>query len=243
MNKPFDPTAQFEGEQGKGLAQRDLDDLSREISGSSHKINRFFAEGSGPADRAEEKRKREFQRTMTALALRLLDPEYRAAFDAANTAIDNAQTALDAAMAENAKTFEDLESRAVKLPDGRRVYLREDGRGETADGELISADVMRTLDIPEEAATIEELNEARARRRQLGDYGDDIDAARTKVNDPNNPASADDLDKIKKDFGTMTREISQTANPTASFNVVSPPADAAASLEFDMGEIVLPPPG
>ena len=170
----------------------------------------------------------------TLRAQRRLDPAYEAAFQAANDAIDRAQVALDAALAENADHIADLEDRAVKLPDGRAVFVRADGSGETADGEIIPAEVMDTLNVPDDAPTDDEYNAARERRRELGECGDEIDHARKTVNDPDNPADKDDLDTVRRWMDDLTRKIENVPEMSEEFAQAasSPVSERAASISL-----------
>lgn len=245
MTSPFDETTntELEDERGKSRAQIDLDDLSRELAGASNKTQRFTAESAGHGREGEKKRKQqEFERILDELTRRRLDADYERAFQAASAAISQAQDALDAALEENARHIEELEANAARLADGRMVFLRKDGKGETADGEIIPLEVMVTLDIPDNATTIEDYNAARARRRELGGYGDEVDAARNEINDPENPADKDRLDDVEKRMKTLTKEINGSYNLTASFNAVSSPEAAPNTQELDFSEIAFPPP-
>jgi|AntAceMinimDraft_11_1070367.scaffolds.fasta_scaffold06550_5 hypothetical protein len=212
-------------------------DQQNELAGAGHKISRFYSEDKTERGKREKASKRNVEQILDALSQMRLDPAYEAAFQAANTAIDDAQTVLDQALLTNSELITDLEDRAAKLPDGRAVFLREDGTGETKDGEIIPIQIMITLDISDDAPTITEYNAARERRRELGGFGEDIEKARTVVNNPTNPASVDKLEDLTKDMDKLKREIEGTYNPTADFNSVAPP-DVA---DLDFGSIPKPP--
>ena len=221
-------------EHNKPPSRKEFDDLNNELAGAGHaKAARFFGGNGRPRSDREKARKRGIERILSELELLMLDPAYQAAFQAANDAIDGAQAVLDAALLENARHIADLEDRAVKLDDGRAVFIRPDGKGETADGEIIPIEIMLTLDIPPDAPTIEEYRAARARQRRLAEHGEDIDKAREEVNDPDNPASKERLDDITKEMEDIQREIENRPSITASFNPVA--ASDEADLPLDLG--------
>ena len=202
--------------------QTDFIDQQRELSGANGaRIDRFFGEdGASPRARAEKARKAQAARAWSRLAELLQSPSYAAAFEAVNNAIGNVQAALDQAIEENAKQLEDMESRAVKLEDGRAVFLRKDGRGETKDGEIIPLSVMQTLQIPADAPGIDAYNAARQRRRELGEYSDHVDNVRREVNDPDNPMQEDQLKDVIKDIEQIQSDIEGR-----------PPSEASATFE------------
>jgi hypothetical protein len=211
----------------------DFDDLNNELAGAGHaKAARFFDENGRPRSDREKARKRGIKRILSELELLMLDPAYQAAFQAANDAIDGAQAALDAALLENARYIADLEDRAVKLDDGRAVFIRPDGRGETANGEIIPIEIMLTLDIPPDAPTIEEYRAARARQRRLAEHGEDIDKAREEVSDPDNPASKERLDDIRKEMEEIECQVNGTPTLRSSFNASPGPDEIRANLDL-----------
>lgn len=214
-------------------------DQQRELSGAGGaKAARFLDDGSTPRSRQEKEAKARAERqAFTRLMELLQDPEYAAAYEGANDAIVQAQAALDIALEENARRMTELEGRAVKLPDGRAVFIRNDGGGETIDGEIIPASIILTLDIPEDAPTIDEYNAARERRRELGGYADKIDTARDRVNDPDDPATKDELDDITKDMKLLVRKSQNVPEMSSSFQ-----RSATASIEQQAAQIKLPSP-
>lgn len=200
----------------------DFQDLQRELSGAGGaKAERFMDGEHSPRDRDRKQRQKATERLLTELARLRLDPAYEAAHQAANDAINDAQAALDIALDANARLIADLEDRAVKLPDGRAVFIRTDGRGETADGEIIPAAIMLTLDIPNDAPTIDAYDAARERRRALGGYADEIDRARDEVNDPDNPASKERLEEIDTDMDTLIRNIEGVSSAKTAFEAAT----------------------
>lgn len=200
----------------------DFRDQQRELSGAGGaKMERFFDEDSTPKGRQEKQRKLSMERALSELERLLLDPAYEAAFQKANDAIDAAQEALDIALRDNARHIADLEDRAPKLADGRAVFLRADGRGETADGEIIPLSVMATLDIPADAPTIDRYNAARDRRRQLGGFADDIDNARRRVHAPNDPLDRGSLGDLTKDMDDIKRRVENTPTLQRDFQECS----------------------
>lgn len=159
-----------------------------------------------------------FSTHMTALQIMLQDEAYYAAWNAARDAIDRAQLRLDEALAELEAKIESIEDRAVRLADGRAVYMRPDGTAVTKEGETISAAVLSELSIPANAATEEEYRAARTRQAELGGYADEIDDARTEVRDPDNPPSKDRLEEIKDQMDKRASDIAADQSRTAEFS-------------------------
>ena len=211
----------------------DFQDLQRELSGAGGAKAERFMDGEHSLRAREEKQRRQAtERLLSELARRRLDPAYEAAYQAATDAIDAAQTALDNALEANARQIADLEDRAVKLPDGRAVFIRADGRGETRDGEIIPVAVMVTLDVPDNAPTIEEYDAARERRQALGGYAEDVDRARDRVNDPDAPPSREELEDITDEMETLTREIEGKQSLSPGFAAVSSPQKTSSEDLF-----------
>lgn len=219
-----------------GRQKQEFDDQQQELAGTGHKVARFYNDDKSERARQKKADKRSLDRILDELAQRRLNPVYEAAFQAANDAIDRAQAALDTALEENAQHISDLEDGAARLPDGRAVFVRADGSGETADGEIIPAEVMDTLDIPDDATTIEDYDAARERRRALGGYGEDINKARRKANDPNNPADKPTLDDIARDMDDLTRKMEGVPDISDQFDRA-----AAQSVDERAASIPLPP--
>ena len=224
----------METDQNKQKRQ-DFADHQAELTGmpNGKQQGRFLDADNTPRGRQKLEEKRRLERAyQSALEQMLLDPVYRMAFDDANDAIDRAQSALDLALQQNAFHIADLEDRAVKLPDGRPVFLRADGRGETADGEIIPLAIMVTLDIPADAPTIDAYDAARNRRSKLGGYADQIDDARRSVNDDDSPMDQDDLKSVPDAMDDIIRQIEARPSIRNSFNPVSASEDVKAPLDL-----------
>ena len=230
MTHPGDDITLLDGERGKSRDQIILEDTAKERAGASSRITRFTNEEDYPDIREKKQREAEIRRALTALQERLCDPEYRRLFDKANNSINEAQDALDQAIQENAEHIADLERRAVRLTDGRMVFLCEDGSGQTQDGETVSRAEMARLYVPDNATTLREYEAARTRRSELSGYADRVDSARREVNDHDNPASKDRLRDIDRDMRAMTADIREQATLSANFGITAgTPADTRAS--------------
>lgn len=207
MTYPGDDITVLDGERRKSRDQIILEDTAKERAGASSRITRFTNEEDDPDLRDKKQREAEIRRALTALQERLRDPEYRRLFDRANNSINEAQEALDQAVQENEEHIADLERRAVRLTDGRMVFLCEDGSGQTQDGETVSRAEMARLYVPDDATTLREYEAARTRRSQLSVYADRVDSARREVNEHDNPASKDRLRDIDRDMRTVTASV------------------------------------
>lgn len=229
--------------------QRDLDDLNNEAAGREvGRISRFHPERD---PKHIEDKKKEQERKLSALAQLLRDPEYAAAYQRANEAIDRAQSALDTALLENAQVTEDLaerldemETNAARLADGRAVFRAEDGSLRTADGQRLrseagTASLIIPLNAPsyeDYAATRDALTSARAHGQELSRVQTEvIDPARERMNDQDNPPSRDELGAIERrmdqvedalDRGDVSRLLEQDDDVAAT-------PDVDADLQLD----------
>lgn len=163
--------------------------------------------------RDDIKRKHEqraFLERVTELQKRLRDPAYNAAWIAAGNAIDRAQAAIDQAYEDAEIQREALERNAATLEDGRLVFVRDDGLGETQSGEVISAPDMAKAHVPDNATTIEQWREYQKTIKTLGDNSDALDKMRTKRTDPNDPPSLEDLEDMMKKAEALENAPAQT---------------------------------
>lgn len=114
--------------------RQDFDDLQRELAGvNGGRMRRFFREGEGPLSNTPGRRGKD-SAAETLLLARLADPGYRFAWERAGRELDAADTAARAALiearrreAQAREDLEDIRNRAAKLPDGRSVFLTQDG--------------------------------------------------------------------------------------------------------------------
>lgn len=232
-----DDADKLEGEKHLSIDGLAIADRAREEAETSPRIRRFLPEERDPRLREKKRLERQLQQALSELQQRLRDPEYRAAWDSANEAIDRAQIAVDQAIEENTDLLDVLEDRAPKLADGRAVYLNPDGTGRTKDGETISLAEMALLTIPKDAPTWDEYETAWKRQAELAQKSEKIDRARTTVNDPNNPAEKPELEDITKDMDIITRDAEGRPILQQSFNPVALPPVGPPALDFDTAPV------
>jgi hypothetical protein len=210
--------------------QRDLDDLNNEAAGREvGRISRFHHERD---PKTIEDKKQERERRLSALAQLMRDPEYAAAYQRANDAIDRAQAALDTALLENAQITEELqdrldemEARAARLPDGRAVFRSAGGSLRTTDGHRLRSEAIpATLILPLDAASYEDyaatrdaLTSARAHGQELSRVQTEvIDPARDRMADQDNPPSREELEEIEREMDATLAIIQGQHEPSSS---------------------------
>lgn len=121
--------------------ERDFADLMDEFSGRPNgKIDRFLtgeASSRDPANQERERRNRFFCYVLGLYLQQLLKRAYARAWEA----LERAQTLVDDALLETAKAADhldtviaDMEARALRTNDGRRVFKDASHRWRTADG-------------------------------------------------------------------------------------------------------------
>jgi len=226
--------------------QRDFDDYNRELAGVGTRLERFLPKGSS-RDRIEAKHDAD-RRLQTQLDLLMMNPDFAAAYEAANIAIDDTQKTLNHVMSSTAVNIEhlsdlvqDMEERTAKLEDGTTAVFRDaDGRLRTADGHHLSEAETTSLLNPDSILSYESykdaqdaLQSARARQHRYGEIQTDIDTARDKVKTAKTP---EELEAIKKDMEDTQDRIRQEQSMMPHFDRASAqPAEAlAANLEAEM---------
>ncbi len=192
--------------------QQDIDDLNNERAGNvTGRIKRFLHDRDPEFNEAK---KRDDERKLSALMQLLQDPAYRAAFEAAVQAIDDAQEAVDRVLLETAEAterltriIEDMDERAHRLGD-EAIYEDDNGRYVRVDGSALSDDesarVARSAHAPSfegRRMAQDALEAVLARRDRAIEIQEEvINPARERVHDQDNPMSADELDAVTRDI-------------------------------------------
>lgn len=202
--------------------QQDIDDLNNERAGNETGRIRRFLHDRDPE--SIEAKKREDERKLSALMQLLQDPTYRAAFEAAVQAIDDAQEAVDRVLIETAEAterltriIEDMDKRAHRLGD-EAVYEDDHGRYVRVDGSVLNDDetarVARSANAPSfegRRMAQDALEAVLARRNRAIEIQEEvINPARERVHDQDNPMSADELGQVTKTLTGVVDELSPT---------------------------------
>ncbi|MAK59359.1 MAG: hypothetical protein CMK09_00080 [Ponticaulis sp.] len=232
MSGPGDDITVLDGERGKSRDQIILEDIAKERAGASTRITRFTDTEDNPELKEKKKREAQIRRVLTALQKRLLDPEYKRLFDKANASVNRAQDTLNQAIDNNEAHIADLERRAVKLTDGRMVFICEDGSGQTKDGDTVTRVDMARLYVPDDATTLKEYSAATKRRSDLAKSADQIEAARTEINDRDNPASKERLTEIERDMRDKRRQLEETPIMRNTFSDVATSKSRVGKLDL-----------
>jgi hypothetical protein len=236
--------------------QQDIDELNIERAGHSQsvgRIRRFMPERD--TEHAESKRKENDARISLLMEM-MRDLAYAKAYQAAGQALNDAQTALDIALTENALETEEheanlivMEERAARLPDGRLVFRAADGSLRCAEGRRLRSDAISpSLVIFSDAPTYEAytaqrdaLRNARVQGVELAEIQTTVlDPAADQLNDQDNPLSTGDLDDLREDLlGVPDRITSSQVErdleaPSTNEEATAPYANAFLSLD-DLG--------
>jgi len=226
--------------------QRDFDDYNRELAGVGTRIERFLG-GNSPKDRIDAKRESD-RRLQTQLDLLMMNPAFAAAYEAANTAIDDTQKLLNKAMSTTAQNIErltdlieDMEERTAKLEDGTAVFRDSNGRLRTADGSHLSeaetASLLNTDSIilsyePYKDAR-DALQSARARMNRLDGHSESLEDIRERVKTAETP---EELKKAAEDARALQEEIKQEQSIGADFEQSAQPsaAEMVSGLKLEL---------
>lgn len=220
----------------------DANDFANELAGLDAGRQERFMVGAqrDSGDEGEQRRERD---SVTLLQQLLRNPEYARLYDAARSALDSAQRALDAAIIANAEaqdrltqTVEDMESKAATLEDGTKVFRSADGNLYTADGRRLSAEEAAGVNVPDDAPSYEAYTQAQDALRRAKEKGRDLsdiqttilDPARRRLEDENNPPSEDELRDLIPKLQGVPSDIERT-RATAEFG--------AAAAEQEIAEI------
>lgn len=194
--------------------QLDSDDLNKELAGKqfSRRV-RFLTSEDDESNPRERRKSRDFERQarISALAQMMTDPAYRALYEQTSAKLYDAQTATDQAL-DRAEAdligaqaaLDDLKDKANQLSDGTRVYRDTDGNVRREDGSLVTGLERDEIVWKDGAPTFEEflaqqqaLKDARISYEDLLDLQVILGGYRDRLDDPDNPLSADQLEAIQ----------------------------------------------
>jgi len=158
---------------------------------------------------APEEKRRERERNEqleVALATAVQITTFKARLDTYDTATVEALMNNDVQLGEVRERIQSMLLKAHVLPDGRRVFRTRDGMQVFDEsGKEVSPEVIRPEEIDRRKPVWEDYRSDKAQearlveeRKQLQDYQQKLDDARTKVNEGN--LTKDDLDQLGKDL-------------------------------------------
>ena len=227
--------------------QRDFDDLNAEISGLERGVAiRFFNNPDSERNpRGKAARARNAQ--LSALDRMLADPAYKALYDQTMDQLRDAELATERALGEARADLtqaeddmDDILDSANCLSDGTRVFRDADGNVRREDGTLVTGPALDEIvwkDGPsyeEYLAQCAKLDNARQRVDDLTNYQVNvIGDARNRLEDPDNPPSAGELDQIGKEIEGKVPDGVVMESDDHSFDVaqdVGLPADLSKPL-------------
>ena len=226
--------------------KQDIDDYSRELGGVNVARNdRFFVGGENSRNPQARQRKENRQALQTQLDILMQNPVYAAAYRSANSAIDNTQSKLNAAMMSTAANIErlsdlvqDMENRTAKLPDGTAVFNTKDGTLKTSDGRHLGEAETASLLNPENLLDYDAyktaqgaLSGARARQDRYGEIQTEIDEARDQVKEAKTP---EELEQIQKDVEAAQDRIQQEQSMSSSFDQAATPSAQDMAHDFKL---------
>ena len=218
--------------------KQDFDDYNREVSGVNvARMDRFLIGSDNPRSPEVRQRKEREQSLRRQLDILMQNPAFAAAYYAANSAIDETQNKLNAAVSTTAANIErlsnivrDMEDQTAKLPDGTAVFKTKDGTLKSADGRHLSEAETASLLNPENileydayTAARDALNNARARQNRYGEIQEEFDDARDRLDKAETP---EELKEIEKDMRETMKEIQTMNSSKPQFNI-------SASKEID----------
>ena len=136
--------------QNERLRQQDMDDHNHALRGSQNgRTPRFLS----PEARDEIDGERKDKKIATALELAMLNAEYAAMYNMVldgNTELMNNMTDLDdrigRLMSRIDEKIEETLDKAITLPDGRKVFMHENGRVYSSDDEPVDPALVAGID-------------------------------------------------------------------------------------------------
>lgn len=213
----FSDSLSGEWERAAGSRQQDFDDLQREVSGLEvGRVARFLPDDMRNPEQSE-KSKAERAEMMTRLQMLMQDPAYAALYNDTMDKLGEAERATEIALAKALErqrvadeALADIQARALRLEDGRRIYRDEDGTFRTEDGLSVSEPDMDAIaeqwhpGMPRYRDFVESRDAALAEAAAVDEIKayqvDVLGAARDRLTDQRNPADAPEITDIRDGF-------------------------------------------
>lgn len=212
MNFSDDLSAKWE--RAAALQQQDFDDLQREVAGLEvGRIARFLPEDLRNPEQSEKRKAEQQAEMLTRLQMMMRDPAYAALYNDTMDKLGEAERATDIALAKALErqrvadeALADIQTRALQLEDGRRVYRDEDGTFRTENGSSVSDTDMDAIaeqwhpGMPGHRNFIESRDTAQAEAATVDEIVtyqvDVLGAARDETSDSDKPPSKEVLERI-----------------------------------------------
>lgn len=199
------------------------------------RMDRFLPEDHDSKPRARQRKADKDRRRASALETLLASASYQVLYSQVFDTLRQAETATEAALAAvrsllTTETGElaDMQEHANILPDGRKVYRNAEGETFTEDGVKIEGTLLDGVVWRDGAPTYEQIRAKResiaalqARTDALLLYQTDVlGTARNRLQDEDNPPSAEELNRLQK-------MIVESAPPEVSRQMSAIPATGA----------------
>ena len=225
---------------------RDLDDQQNEVSGRDVGRQQKFLGKDNPNGSAAQRRKNQQAASMTALQVMLAnDAEYAALYNDVSDLLGRAESATELALQEAEQDLSEAQSAlgdamdgANRLPDGTVIFRDANGNVRDENGELIEGEELDGVVWKDDAPSYEDymtrkqaIEDARQQIEALRRYQIDVlGRARDRMNDPDNPISREELDRIQKDIEEQAQPaVKSRLEPDAS--EASPQRTSALNMD------------
>ena len=196
--------------------EKDLDDYHNELMGNDvGRIQRFGFEHARQEAAADEKRKK------SAFEQMMFNEVYRAAWESAMDAVNEAESAVYEALiqashdlSEAERRHNDLLRRASTTPEGIKVFGDRDGNIYTENGEPLTAEVVASLVHDDSAPTWEDYSGSREKLIAAQIHHSDVYAKsdrlveiRDELTDENNPLSIDEIQDRVQEVNDLRQSV------------------------------------
>lgn len=189
-----------------------------------------------------ETQKKEQQSKLQAL---LLDAQYKAAYDAAMSAFNEAQSAvydalIDAKNALNQATqhHNQLMERASTY-NGVRVFMDEQGHAYTEDGQRLTEEEILDVEWREDAPSYEAFIESRddlSKKQKRFDtvdrYQNRLDSIHKELNNEDNPPSKERLEELTDELNQITNSANNKASMGDELEIQKPESAKIPELKI-----------
>ena len=213
-------------------ADKDRLVLNLEQSGQADGlITRFLPKELHPKF-LEEKRRKE-QATLSLLEYLLLtDPAYAKLYAETLDLLNQAEQDTANAIAEAEYRYKDIMENAARLPDGRAVFMDQEGNVWDENGNTIDPDIAEGIVWPDDAPTYENYVQTVQRLNDLRHYQVEVlGRARERLEDRNDPPrTIDDINDINRGIQDGLDNIVRAG--AADFQNVS------STMQLSRGEMV-----
>ncbi len=218
----FSLTAQF------AKHAQDFDDLQNEMAGRDvGRISRFLNADARDA-KSDDKRRSERETALTNLQIMMMnDPAYAALYRDTARTLHETQTFLDqsleqvqAAKLETQAAMADALDKAARLPDGTQVFKDREGQVRQTDGSIVLDALVASIVWNGTEPTFEEMRTNKNRADGLDELESDILAGQVEIgamqgrmDDQENPVSAEELDRFKDRAQEIEAGIEESMKP------------------------------